>query len=304
MLLHLGRLARALVFFSTIWFILATPLLAEDIAHRRIIGFSPGGDYFAFEQSGIENGSGEAYAHIFIIDTHENKWVKGSPFRASARGPRKLQKARRRVRRQARDVLDRYRIRRKGVVLASNPITELNANPHRVAVRTRRTIRRLDAPLIFSIEEIRIPTRRCRRYTSRPIKGMIIRVRRKGGRLRILHEDSRIPRSRGCPTSYGIEDVIRLKKSGGGAVYAVIYSFIRSGPDGEERRFIAGGWHDDGGDYEEPEHYRDLYDYYGGENYDSPRDRDYDSGSYGNDDGSDFDNYDNGSKFNYKRDRR
>jgi len=301
MMLLVGRFARLVVFASTIWFILATPLLAEDIAHRRIIGFSPSGDYFAFEQSGIENGSGEAYAHIFIIDTHENKWVLGSPFRARARGPRKLQKARRRVRRMAMDVLERYRIRRKGVVLASNPITELNADPHRVEVLTRRSIHRLDEPLVFEIEEISVPTRRCRRYTSRRIKGMVIRVRRRGGRWRILHEDARIPRSRGCPTSYSISDVIRLKKRGGGAVYAVIYSFVRSGADGQERRFIAGGWHDDSGDYREPEHYRDLYDYSGGNDY-GRNDYGYE-GDNDNRDGSDFDNYDNGPDFNYKRRR-
>ena len=296
---NLHRVGRAFVFVSTLWFIMATPLLAEDIAHRRIIGFSPDGTYFAFEQSGIENGSGRAYAHIFLIETGRNKWVKGSPFRATARGAGKLRTARQKVRRDARNTLARYRINRKGVVLASNPITELNADPHKVQVRTRRTIRRLDEPLVFSIKEVRIRTPRCRRLTSKRIKGMIIRVRRKGGRRQILHEDKRIPKSRGCPSSYGIEDVIRLKKRGGGAVYAVIYSFIRSGKDGEERRFIAGGWHDDGGDYKEPEHYRDLYDYYGGAEYSN------DSGRDDRDDGrsSQGENYDRNDRDRNDRNR-
>ena len=270
----LRRIGRVFLFLSTIWFIMATPLLAEDIAHRRIIGFSPDGNYFAFEQSGIENGTRSAYAHIFLIDTRHNKWVKGSPFRAKSEGRNKLRRARQRVRQAARRSLQRYRVNKKGVVLASNPITELNADPHKVTVHTRRTIRKLDEPLVFSIREVSIRTSRCRRVTSKRIKGMIIRVRRKGGRRQVLHEDKRIPTSRGCPTSYGIEDVIRLKKRGGGAVYAVIYSFIRSGSGGEERRFIAGGWHDDGGDYKEPDYYRDLYDYYGGSEYSQQNDRD------------------------------
>lgn len=277
MLKTLERMGRLFLFLSTAWFILATPLLAEDIAHRRIIGFSPDGKYFAFEQSGIENGSGTAYAHIFLIDTRYNKWIKGSPFRAKAVGRRKLIRARRKVRALARRALMRYRVNRKGVVLASNPITEVNSDPHRVVVRSRRSIRRLDEPLVFSIREVRVRTPRCRRYTRRPIKGMIIRVRRKGGRMKLLHTDKRIPKSRGCPTSYSIEDVIRLKKRSGGAVYAVIYSFVRSGPDGEERRFIAGGWHDDSGDYREPDYYDDLYDYYGGSGSNSANQDSYDS---------------------------
>ncbi len=274
-----GRISRLFFFFSTIWFILATPLLAEDIAHRRIIGFSPDGNYFAFEQSGIKNGSGTAYAHIFLIDTRRNKWVKGSPYRSTAVGGRKLPRARRKVRSAARQALRRYRIRKKGVVLASNPITELNADRHRVEVYTRRTIRKMDEPLVFSIRENSVRTPRCRRFTSARIKGFTIRVRRKGGRTETLHSDTRIPKSRGCPTSYSISDVIRLKKQDGGAVYAVIYSFIRSGRDGEERRFIAGGWHDDAGDYKEPEHYGDLYDYYGGSGSNTAVNDDYDGGS-------------------------
>ncbi len=279
MLKLVGRLSRLFVFISTIWFILATPLLAEDIAHRRIIGFSPDGNYFAFEQSGIENGSGAAYAHIFLIDTRRNKWVKGSPYRSTAIGRRKLPRARQKVRSAARRALVRYRIRKKGVVLASNPITELNSDPHRVEVYTRRTIQKMDEPLVFSIRESRVRTPRCRRFTRRGIKGFAIRVRRKGGRVETLHTDTRIPKSRGCPTSYSISDVIRLKKRDGGAVYAVIYSFIRSGRDGEERRFIAGGWHDDTGDYKEPEHYGDLYDYYGGNDNNTAVNDDFDDGA-------------------------
>ena len=292
MLKLVGRIGRLFVFFSTIWFIMATPLLADDIAHRRIIGFSPDGNYFAFEQSGIKNGSGTAYAHIFLIDTRHNKWVKGSPYRSTAIGRRKLRRARQKVRKIARSALQRYRVRKKGVVLASNPITELTTSPHKVEVYSRRTIRKLDEPLVFSIREVRVRTKRCRRFTRKSIKGMIIRVRRKGGRIKTLHSDKRIPKSRGCPTSYSISDVIRLKKRRGGAVYAIIYSFIRADRHGQERRFIAGGWHDDAGDYKEPEYYGDLYDYYGGDegggavkdddrDGDRDRDRDRDRGGSG-----------------------
>ncbi|MCP4934277.1 MAG: DUF2259 domain-containing protein [bacterium] len=286
-----SRIGCLFVFLSALWFIMATPLLAEDIAHRRIIGFSPDGTSFAFEQSGIENGSGRAYAHVFLIETGRNKWVKGVPFRVTARGSGKLRAARQKVRRGARNTLARYRINRKGVVLASNPITELNADPHKVTVLTRRTIRELDEPLVFYIEEVRIRIPRCYRATSKRIKGMIIRVRRKGGHRQVLHEDKRIPKSRGCPTSYGIEDIIHLKKRSGGAVYAVIYSFIRAGSDVQERRFIAGGWHDDGGDYQEPEHYRDLYDYYGGSEYSNQNDRDDRNSGNDRNDRNDRDRY-------------
>lgn len=264
----LRQATKLMVFLTTLWFIMATPLLAEDIAFRRIIGFSPDGNYFAFEQSGIENGSNDAYAEIFLIDTRSNSWVEGSPFRQrGAGGPQGLQRVRWQVRRDARASLREYRIREKGVVLASNPITEISALPNRVTVSGRRSLHGVDQPLVFSIEEIDVPTARCSTFTDRPIKGMIIRVRRDQGPDEVLHEDERIPASRGCPVAYRIEDIVRLNKDGGGAVFAVIYSFVSVGEGGEELRYIAGGWHDDSGDYSEPDHYRDLYDYSGRPDY-------------------------------------
>jgi hypothetical protein len=40
-------------FFSTLWFIMATPLLAEDMAHQRIVAdgwHNDGGDFHEFVQ--------------------------------------------------------------------------------------------------------------------------------------------------------------------------------------------------------------------------------------------------------------
>jgi predicted secreted protein len=259
---------RLFVFMLTAWFIMATPLLAEDIAFRRIIGFSPDGNYFAFEQSGFMNGSGDSYAEIFLIDTHRNTWVEGSPFRArGGGGPAGLRQVRWQVVRQARPALRQYGVRAPGVVLASNPVTEISALPNRVTVAGRRSLHGEDRPLVFSIEEIEVPTPRCRTFTSEPIKGMVIRVRRDTGQDEVLHEDERIPASRGCPTGYRIEDIVRLSKEGGGAVYVILYSFVSAGEHGEELRYIAGGWHDDSGDYRESEPERDLYDYSGRPDY-------------------------------------
>lgn len=281
--------AKAVLFLFTFYFIMATSLLAEDIAFRRIIGFSADGNYFAFEQSGVLNGSGEAYSDIFLIDTRKNSWVDGSPFRArGGRGPDGVRRVRHEARQKARPALREYGIREKGVVLASNPITELSALPNRVTVASHRALNALDRALVFSIDEVDVPTSRCRAYTGKPVKGLVIRVRRDNGRDEVLHEDDRIPQSRGCPTSYRIEDVVRLNKRGGGAVYVVIYSFISSGAHGEELRYIAGGWHDEQGSYADDDRDRDMYDYSGRPDYadeaddgmDNFDDRDYDRGRW------------------------
>ena len=60
--------------------LLATPAAqAADSAQSRAIGFSPDGRYFAFEQYGIQDGSGFGYSDIFILDIEQDRWVPGTP---------------------------------------------------------------------------------------------------------------------------------------------------------------------------------------------------------------------------------
>ena len=60
---------------------LAGPAVAGDFAERRIIGFSQGGERFAFEEFGVQAGSGFPYSNIFVIDTATDGWVAGTPLR-------------------------------------------------------------------------------------------------------------------------------------------------------------------------------------------------------------------------------
>ena len=55
----------------------ALSALAADGAFLDIIGYSPDSRYFAFEQYGVQDGSGFPYADIFIVDLASNSWVKG-----------------------------------------------------------------------------------------------------------------------------------------------------------------------------------------------------------------------------------
>src|SRR5262245_14136735 len=64
--------------------LLALPTLAGDRALIEFLGYSPDGKYFAFEQFGIQDGSGHAYSEIQVIDLVADKWTYGSPFLARA----------------------------------------------------------------------------------------------------------------------------------------------------------------------------------------------------------------------------
>ncbi len=232
-------------------FMLAKTVAAGDLANRHIIGFSPSGDYFAFEEYGRQDGSGFPYSNIYVIDTQRNKWVRGSPFRVLVKNENASVKlARNKARSKFRAMRRRLNIFRKGRLLASNPVTELSANPHRVEVALRSPMMTGDPeagnPLEFSLREFDLPSPACRRFTERRTKGFVWRVRRAGERAVVLHRDKRIPKSRGCPFNYAISDVVSMRKRDGSLVYVVITSVFRHGFEGTERRFIAGAYHDDG----------------------------------------------------------
>ena len=60
---------------------LALPALAGDRALFQPIGFSADGRYFAFEEYGVQDGSGFPYSNTYILDLPADKWVNGTPVR-------------------------------------------------------------------------------------------------------------------------------------------------------------------------------------------------------------------------------
>src|SRR5690349_20466243 len=60
----------------------ATPAIAGDRALIDYLEYSNDGRYFAFEEFGVQDGSGFPYSNIYIIDLPADSWVSGSPYRA------------------------------------------------------------------------------------------------------------------------------------------------------------------------------------------------------------------------------
>src|SRR4051812_27449066 len=71
----LGRLVASLLAIVA----LSLPAMAADNALINMIGFSEDGAYFAFEQYGIQDGSGFAFSEIYVVDLVNDKWLSGTP---------------------------------------------------------------------------------------------------------------------------------------------------------------------------------------------------------------------------------
>ena len=93
--------------------------VAGDYASRDVIGFSPDGRYFAFEQYGIQDGSGFAYSDVFVIDLANGSWTDGTPFEVQAEDEtRSLAEVRLEALTKAQASLDKYKLGVQVEVLA------------------------------------------------------------------------------------------------------------------------------------------------------------------------------------------
>jgi predicted secreted protein len=72
----LARLAASLLGLL----MLAPPAQAADRALLNMLGYSADGNYFAFEEFGIQDGSGFAFSSVYVIDLAADKWTYGTPF--------------------------------------------------------------------------------------------------------------------------------------------------------------------------------------------------------------------------------
>ena len=216
------------------------PVHAGDYAERQILGFSPDGHYFAFEQFGVQDGSGFPYADIFVIDTGSDSWVGGSPFRVLIKDERATVKwARRDALAKAGNLLRKLVISAPGTLLASNPPSELSADPHKVTVNARFVIPAGSETWTFTLAEIPFKDARCTDLTGEKTMGFSLSGSPHQQPARQLHTDTAIPKSRGCPLNYAISDVIMHEPEKGARVFAVLVSVFSFGFEGPDRRFIA-----------------------------------------------------------------
>ncbi len=223
---------------------------AGDFATRTILGFSPDGRFFAFEQYGTQDGSGFPYADLIILDTKRNAWVKGSPFRTLLfDGKATIEQAREQSKKKAASLLRQMNISPRGVSLLSNPATELTS-PHSALFQTQAKDDILNIrPYRIALKTRSLTDRKCS-LTANRTEGLSLSLTRlddANKTIFLAQEDHtrRLRRLRGCASDYKIADVLlfdpmetdELHKEQ--AVLVVLLHVIQQGFEGNDRRFMA-----------------------------------------------------------------
>jgi predicted secreted protein len=215
---------------------------AGDTAELNILGFSQDGRIFAFEEYGVQDGSGFPYANRFYIDTENDSFLTDTPVRIRLDDENAtVSSARRQARERGEKIIaDSTLAEFNGILAAFNAVTELSADPHRVVATPRPVFPPIDAPLEFRLEELPIAS-------EEPCKGLgeikgfrLTRIdTAPGGETRILHEDKDIPQSRGCPIGYRLGGVQVFHPEAGPAVFAVLIAVEGIGFEGPDYRWMA-----------------------------------------------------------------
>jgi predicted secreted protein len=237
---------RQLLGLSLFAMLVSLPVIAQagDAAKLDIIGFSKDGAVFAFEEYGVQDGSGFPYANRFYIDTATDTFLSKTPVRIRLDDEHSsIENARNKAGQDGQglsSLRDTELRSNAGDTVASNPVTELSADPFKVTVNTRPIFPPLDDSLTIALQEVAVPaSKACQNMGE--IKGfrLTLTENKTGATPELLHEDKAIPSSRGCPLGYSIGAVQTFYPDDGKPVVAVMIAVRSVGFEGPDYRWLA-----------------------------------------------------------------
>lgn len=222
----------------------ALPGRAGDAAYLEILGFSADGGIFAFEQYGVQDGSGFPYAERFYVDVDNDSWLPGTPIRVRIEDETaSVEQARQQARTQGQSIIsDGELAAHRGDTAGMSPVTQHSADPHRMAVNPRPVFPPVDDPLEFRIAEVPVMTPPSCEGLGWDIVGFrLTRVdATPGGTTELVHEDgASVPASRGCPLGYSLGAIQTYFPQPGSPSYAVLIAIRTFGFEGPDHRWMA-----------------------------------------------------------------
>lgn len=230
---------------SPIWLVSSAILAASsasafagDFANLNVLGFSADGSIFAFEEYGVQDGSGFPYANRFYIDTNTDQFIAGSPIRVRIDDETvDVSQARADAAAQGQSIItDEILSAHPGFLAGFNAVTESSADPYRMSVNPRPVEPPVDQEVEFRLTELTFAsTGNCDGIQDITTGFKLVQLALEAGQeTKLLHEDASVPSSRKCPNGYRIGGVHTYFPEGGEPVYAVtiaVRSFGFEGPD-------------------------------------------------------------------------
>jgi predicted secreted protein len=229
---------------------LSSLAFAGDAAKLTHIGFSGDGKSYAFMQSGVQDGSGFAYAEIRFLDTANNKYSASavSVIQEDEDTISTLSDIEEKALKNAEATLKSLEISPslKGDVLVSRKISDLEA-------RKLKEVSFSNGPIIGGLSaaqyKVKLSTTKVKPAANTyclndgvALKMKLELVNVKSKKTTVLQEDKTLPASRGCVHSYEIEDVVVINPDQMSELASKVVVLIRVftvGFEGEDVRYMA-----------------------------------------------------------------
>ena len=222
--------------------LMSGPVFAGDRALFDVIGYSGDSRYFAFEEFGIQDGSGFAYSNVYIVDLQNDSWVVGTPIRVQSDDETaSLGQVRADVRAEAADDLTTLGIDVPGEIVALVGDGAPGNDGQSLAFGAPGYARPGDVLGDYQLQLssfMTTATAPCQEWFSIDPMGFELTLVDSDGK-RQLHRDAALPRSRGCPFTYRLYGVVLPFNNGSIDNGVAIVSVYPGGFEGPDRRFIA-----------------------------------------------------------------
>lgn len=218
----------------------AAPARAGDRALIDVIGYSADLRHLAFEEFGVQDGSGFAYSSLYVVDLVKDQWVAGTPYRERADSEEvPLAAVRAKVAAAAKARLDALKIDMPAQVVALMGDGVLDPSPTmRFGYPAYGLPGQTEGDFTLSIETFPAPAPGCDPELVGETKGFALALSGDGPARELHRDQGTLPKSRGCVTDYAIYAVI-FPYLGGGLENAVaIVSTYPYGFEGPDRRFL------------------------------------------------------------------
>jgi predicted secreted protein len=217
--------------------------LAGDYATLNFIGFSKDGRYLAFEEYGVQDGSGFPYSSFYFIDVAKNSFAARSVTIRIDNEQATENQARSRAKLKASLILKKLRIvnGNTGQLTVARMLTDLSLEAPGSGKSQRINFAEIvgsmyrsgNYELVLNPIEVKVKVKGCE-YTEQPLYIFELSLKDKDAdKTIILQKDNALPASRFCLTEYAIQYVYLYEDK-----IAVFLNTYDPGFEGPDMRYL------------------------------------------------------------------
>ncbi len=218
--------------------------LAGDYAELNYIGVSENGKYMAFEEYGVQDGSGFAYSNVYFVEVETNKYA-AKPVRILVKDEQaSLENIRKKSKKSAAKNLKKFGIVKgnMGKVVVSRLMTDsaFVINPYKDGSKTQNIKFRSHVGSLYGIGDYElilnpIKVEDKKDYVDNPVYKLDLSFRDLNKNTQVtLQKDKALPKTRGLPVAYRTEKIYLY----GEDKIIVFLNVFTSGFEGPDMRYM------------------------------------------------------------------